>query len=247
MIEDQNELRNQEAIGNIPAGNFDENKINNASKELDGIISNLKSNTIFNNFFSDLDNKNKKSTIIGIKNLNTQVAGETIRGKKGERTISFNSSIFYKIKESFIKLYSKKDLNQTDWQNINILSHEYLHNRQTHLVKIINPLSLNISEGLTEIIAQIHTNNFLEVYCGNSIKYEKVENTSIYINVVDIIKPLLKKFNNDNLYKDVEIMLGRINHNDIKNELIKVMNKYDKGLSGLTMITLLSDKKIKSF
>ena len=224
------------AVGNVSAGDFNPSEINKANSEFKGIVSNLKSDETFNNHFSDLDNKNKKETTIEIKNLDVQVAGETTRGQNGERVISFNSSIYDELKESFMKLY-RKDLDEKDTLNINLLSHEYLHNRQTYLVKITDQLSLNISEGLTEIIAQKHTNNFLNAVYGRSFE-KQLNNSPIYKNVVDVIKPLLKEFKNEKIYDDIENMLGRINHNDIRVELAKVMNKYDKKLS-LSTITEL--------
>ena len=144
------------------------------------------------------------------------------------------------MKESFTKLYNKKDLNEGDSLNINLFSHEYLHNRQTFLVNITDQLSLNISEGLTEIIAQKHTNNLLNAVYGKSFEKE-LNNSTIYKDVVDVIKPLLKGFKNEKIYNDIENMLGRIDHNNIRVELAKIMNKYDKKLSLLT-ITKLQEK-----
>jgi len=226
-------------------GNFTPIEIENANKEFNRIIDSLKSNKIFNSYFSDLDIKGKTKTIIGFDNLDEETPGETTRNNNnGDRYIFLNSSIYYEIKKVFTKLVNnKKNLSGKDVLYINIFVHEYLHNRQTYLFTL-KGFSRNLSEGLTEIIAQKYTNNFLEAYCGKS--FEKVLNKSfIYKDIVGIIKPLLEKFNilqfnklDKFIYKDIESMLCRINHNNIREEFVVIMNGYDKKLSALTMVNL---------
>jgi len=89
---------------NIYKGNFNPIEIEKANKKFNVIIDNLKSNKIFNSFFSDLDT----DTMIAIANLDERVAGETTRNFNGDRAIFFNSSIYDKMKEAFIKLSNKK-------------------------------------------------------------------------------------------------------------------------------------------
>jgi len=211
-----------------------------ATREFNRIIDNLKSNKIFNIFFSDLDDKNKKKTIISIENFEedeTKKAETTRDNKNGERRITFNSSIYYDLKQSFLKLCNKKDLNETDVININYFVHEYLHNKQIFLFTL-NRFNYNLSEGLTEIISQRYTNKFLEAFCGNNIKYKKIDSSPIHRDIVYVIKPLLREFKTEKIYDDMENMLGVINHNNIRGEFVGIMNKYDKTLSGLTMLGL---------
>jgi len=60
----------------IAKGNFKPIEIENANEEFSVIIDNLRSNKIFNSFFSNLD----IDTMIAITNLDEQIAGKTTRG-----------------------------------------------------------------------------------------------------------------------------------------------------------------------
>ena len=126
-------------------------------------------------------------------------------------------------------------MSEADVLSISYFVHEYLHNKQTILIDITDFFSLDISEGLTEIIAQRYTNSFLKAFCGNNIKYKKVKNSPIYRDVVNIMKPLLDRFKNEKLYDDIENMLYEINHNKIDKEFAKLMRNYSIGLSLYTM------------
>ena len=229
----------------IPSGNFTDEDIKKANKEFNRIIDNLKNNKIFNRYFSDLDNENKKKTKIEIVNLDERLAGETTRNNKNnDRTISFNSSIYDRLKETFTKLCLGKDLDEMDAININYFVHEYLHNRQIYLFNL-NGFIRNLSEGLTEIIAQRYTNNFLKTFCGDTIKYKKVTDTFIYRDVVNVMKPLLLEFKDEKIYDDIENMLEIVNHNNIFENLLKVINGYDKRLS-ITIVMTLREKLQKN-
>jgi hypothetical protein len=228
--EDDNNIDQQGITAkDITAGTFNENQIKQANKEFNNIIIGTKNNSGL------FDNKTFKSFYHAAKNISIEF--DNLKDKQvgytENRKITLNTSIFYKMKNAFIKLSNKIELTNDDIVFINFFTHEYLHTLEEYSYPAISPFARDLSEGLREITAWKLTDSFLRgFYKKDSRSFFDIMyiDSPTYKDITYILKPIFddfkyKKYKDKNIFEMVDEKLAKNSHDDIFEDFGYVLTK----------------------
>jgi len=202
----------------IPAGNFTDEDIKKVTKEFNRMIKELiVGSEIFKTFYLSIN-----SVKLGFENLLKDVAGYS----KGNNKIAFNTSIYSGLKDVFMKLKSNVFPTDENTISMNFFTHEFLHTTDKYPYPATDILDLMLSEGLREIISWQYTAAFLgKLYNKESSYFFDIlaNNSPIYKNVTDILKPIFYRFKDKRIFYKVDEVLTKNPHNDIFDDLFGVI------------------------